>query len=72
MAEGGDSKVPFQMIANVDLQTLNISVKARPDVAKLNLMLSSDCAQIGTSSSIPLRSSKQSISSTLPRRSVAR
>jgi hypothetical protein len=39
MAEGDDSKEPFQMIANLDLQTLNISVKARLDVAKLNLML---------------------------------
>ena len=60
MAEGDDSKEPFQMIANLDLQTLNISVKARLDVAKLNLMLSSDCSQIGTGSSNPLRSATQS------------
>jgi hypothetical protein len=30
------------MIATLGLQTLHISVKARLDVAKLNLMLSSD------------------------------
>jgi hypothetical protein len=54
MAEGGDSKAPFQMIANLDLQTLHIGLKARFDLAKLNLMLSSDCSQIGTRSSNPL------------------
>ena len=62
MAEGDDSKEPFQMIANLDLQTLNISVNARLDVAKLNLMLSSDCSQIGTGSSNSPRSAKESFS----------
>jgi hypothetical protein len=59
MAEGDDSKEPFQMIANLDLQTLHISVKARLDVAKLNLMLSSDCSQIGTGSSNSPRSANE-------------
>src|ERR1700756_247927 len=48
------------MIANLDLQTLHISVKARLDVAKLNLMLSSDCSQIGTGSSNSPRSANES------------
>jgi hypothetical protein len=56
MADGDDSKAPFQMIANLDLQTLHIGLKARLDVAKLNLMLSSDCSQIGTGSSNSPRS----------------
>ena len=61
MAEGDDSKAPFQMIANLDLQTLHIGLKAHLDVAKLNLMPSSDCSQIGTGSSNSPRSANESV-----------
>jgi hypothetical protein len=60
MAEGDDSKEPSQMTAK-DLQTFHISVKARLDVTKLNLMLSADCSHIGTGSSNPLRSANESL-----------
>jgi hypothetical protein len=50
------------MIANLDLQTLHISVKARLDGAKLNLMLLSGCSQTGTGSSNSLLSANESLS----------